>query len=86
MDVLFICVRDDIAVEEVLFGPEGASESLVEGTIVVDLSTISPSKTRLIAEKLALKNISYFDAPVTGGTEGAKNGTLTIFLGCNQKD
>ena len=82
-DILLICVSDEVAVETVLFGPTGAESSLAEGTIVIDLSTISPSKARLFSARLAKRNIEYIDAPVTGGTEGAKDGTLTIFLGAS---
>ncbi len=82
-DVLLICVSDEIAVETVLFGPTGAESSLTEGTIVIDLSTISPSKARFLSARLAKRNIEYIDAPVTGGTEGAKDGTLTIFIGAS---
>ncbi len=80
-DVLLVCVSDENAVEEVIFGPHGAINSLKSGATILDLSTISPSKAKLFAEKLIQKNIQYIDAPVTGGTEGAKKGTLTIFLG-----
>ena len=82
-DILLICVSDEIAVETVLFGPTGAESSLTEGAIVIDLSTISPSKARLFSARLAKRNIEYIDAPVTGGTEGAKDGTLTIFIGAS---
>ena len=82
-DVLLICVSDEVAVETVLFGPTGAESSLKEGTIVIDLSTISPSKARLFSARLAKRNIEYIDAPVTGGTEGAKDATLTIFIGAS---
>ncbi len=82
-NVFFICVSDDKAVEEVLFSSEGAYKSLEKGSIVIDLSTISPSKARSISKRLAEKNIEYCDAPVSGGTEGAEEGTLTMFLGCN---
>ncbi len=82
-DVLLICVSDGAAVEEVIFGPKGAESSLKEGAIIIDLSTISPAKAKYFAAQLSQKNVEYFDAPVTGGTEGAKDGTLTIFLGAN---
>ena len=81
--VLLICVSDDNAVEEVLFGPRGAAGSLTPGQIVIDLSTISPSKAKLFAAQLAEKDVKYVDAPVTGGTEGAKQGSLTIFVGAD---
>ena len=83
--VLLICVSDDEAVEEVLFGNQGAEGGLKQGSVVIDLSTISPSKAKLFAENLAKKNVTYIDAPVTGGTEGAKAGSLTIFLGANKE-
>ncbi len=83
-DVLLICVTDDDAVEEVLFGPEGAESALKPGKIVIDLSTISPTKAKSFARRLASKNVVYIDAPVTGGTEGAKAGTLTFFVGANE--
>lgn len=82
-DVLMICVSDGHAVEEVLFGPKGASNSLLSGQIVIDLSTISPAHAKSFAAKLAKKDVEYIDAPVTGGTEGAQKGTLTIFVGAN---
>ena len=82
-DILLICVSDEVAVETVLFGPTGAESSLTDGTIVIDLSTISPSKARFLSARLAKRNIEYIDAPVTGGTEGAKDGTLTIFIGAS---
>ncbi len=83
VDVLMICVSDDEAVEMVLFGKDGAEKSLIAGSIVIDMSTISPSKAMSCATRLAKKNISYVDAPVSGGTEGAEAGTLTIFFGGN---
>ncbi len=84
-DVLLLCVSDDKAVETVLFGENGADKSLEEGNIVIDLSTISPKKAKYFAKRLAKQNVVYLDAPVTGGTEGAEAGTLTIFLGGDEK-
>ena len=81
VDVLLLCVSDDDAVEAVLFGAGGASEELRPGCIVLDCSTISPTKAIDCAERLALMGMSYLDAPVTGGTEGAKAGTLTVLVG-----
>ena len=84
-DVFLICVSNEEAVEDVLFGRNGANKSLNPGTVVIDLSTISPRKAKLFSTKLAEKNITYIDAPVTGGTEGAIAGTLTMFLGCSNE-
>ncbi len=84
-EVFFICVSDDDAVEDVLFGSKGASQSLDKGSLIIDLSTISPSSARSNERTLAKKHIQYIDAPVTGGTEGAINGDLAIFLGCSKQ-
>ena len=81
VDVLLLCVSDDDAVEAVLFGAGGASEGLRPGCVVLDCSTISPAKAIHCAERLALMGVSYLDAPVTGGTEGAKAGSLTVLVG-----
>ncbi len=84
-DVLLICVSDDEAVKAVLFGPQGAASSLKPGKLVIDFSTISPKAAKSFAGKLANKKVTYVDAPVTGGTEGAKAASLTVFLGANEK-
>ncbi len=85
IDALIICVSDENAVKEVLFGPNGACESLPSKTYVIDCTTISPDAARSFATSLRQMNINYLDAPVSGGTEGAKSGDLTIFLGCNNE-
>lgn len=84
-NILLICVSDENAVDDVLFGSQGAESNLNKGNIVIDLSTITPEKAKYFSEKLAKKGVTYVDAPVSGGTEGAKAGTLTIFLGANNK-
>ena len=81
VDVLLICVSDDTAVEEVLFGADGAAASLGEGCVVLDCSTIAPATAIHCAERLASAGIHYLDAPVTGGSEGAVAGTLTLLVG-----
>ena len=78
---LLLCVSDDAAVEAVLWGEQGAGPALQQGSLVIDCSTISPSTARAMAERLADRDIAYIDAPVTGGTEGAKAGTLTVLCG-----
>lgn len=80
-DILFTNVSDTPDVEQVLFGRQGASETLRSGAIVVDLSTISPSATRDFAQRLTQQGVSLLDAPVTGGDIGARNATLTIMVG-----
>jgi len=81
VDVLLLCVSDDAAVEEVLFGADGAASKLSAGSVVLDCSTIAPTTAQDCAERLARQNIHYLDAPVTGGTEGAKRGSLTVLVG-----
>ena len=81
VDVLLICVSDDQAVETVLFGSDGAASTLRPDSVVVDCSTIAPATAMACAERLAQQGIHYLDAPVTGGTEGAKAGTLTLLVG-----
>ena len=78
---LLLCVSDDAAVESVLWGEQGAGPALEERSLVIDCSTISPSTATAMAERLSERDISYIDAPVTGGTEGAKAGTLTVLCG-----
>jgi 3-hydroxyisobutyrate dehydrogenase-like beta-hydroxyacid dehydrogenase len=80
-EVIWLCVADTKAVESVLFGPQGVYESLSEGQIIVDSSTISPSATRRFAERVGSKGVQYVDAPVTGSKVGAENGTLIFIVG-----
>lgn len=89
-DVVVISVSDTPDVEAVLFGrpataarPEtpGLADGLARGSLVIDTSTISPAATRDVAERLAARGIDLVDAPVSGGSEGARKATLTIFLG-----
>ena len=79
--VLLLCVSDDNAVNQVLFGPNGAAEQLQPGSIVIDCSTISPKGAQQAAAQLKKIGVDYLDAPVTGGTEGARAGTLTVLVG-----
>ena len=81
VDVLLLCVSDDAAVEEVLFGTNGAASQLSAGSVVLDCSTIAPATAGRCGERLADQNVHYLDAPVTGGTEGAKCGSLTVLVG-----
>jgi 2-hydroxy-3-oxopropionate reductase len=80
-DLVFTMVSDTPDVEEVLFGPGGAIEGVREGTVVVDMSTISPAVTRDMARRLAALGVAMLDAPVSGGEVGAIDGTLSIMVG-----
>lgn len=85
-DVVITIVSDTPDVEAVLFGPAGVAEGATPGTIVVDMSTISPSATRDFADRLAARGVKMLDGPVSGGSEGAKKGTLSIFIGGDAAD
>ena len=81
VDVLLLCVSDDSAVNDVLFGQDGAADQLEPGSIVIDCSTISPKGAQQAAAQLERIGVRYIDAPVTGGTEGARAGSLTVLVG-----
>ena len=85
-DVVVSIVSDTPDVEAVLFGPDGVAEGAAKGSLVIDMSTISPSATRDFAQRLAARDVAMLDAPVSGGSEGAKKGTLTIFVGGEAAD
>ncbi|MFZ0793339.1 MAG: NAD(P)-dependent oxidoreductase, partial [Candidatus Korobacteraceae bacterium] len=65
-EVVWSCVADTAAIERVMFGDDGAVQSLKEGAIVVDSSTISPTATLRFAEKVNAAGVHWVDAPVTG--------------------
>src|SRR4051812_17088916 len=71
-DVVVVCVSDTPDVEAVLFGPDGVESGAHDGLLVIDCSTISPSAPRDFATRLAARGVPLVDAPVSGGSEGAK--------------
>ena len=85
-DVTLICVSDTPDVEGVLFGPDGIAAGAATGSLVIDCSTISPEATRRFGDRLGERGIAMVDAPVSGGSEGARLGTLTMFVGGQEKD
>jgi 3-hydroxyisobutyrate dehydrogenase/2-hydroxy-3-oxopropionate reductase len=80
-EVVWMCVSDTEAVEQVLFGPEGVENALEPGAVVVDSSTISPSATLRFAERIRSKGGDYVDAPMTGSKIGAESGQLIFIVG-----
>jgi 3-hydroxyisobutyrate dehydrogenase len=86
VDIAVICVSDTPDVEAVLFGPNGVVEGARQGTLVIDCSTIAPSGSWDFAARLAERCLRMVDAPVSGGSEGARNATLTIFVGGDAAD
>lgn len=81
-EIIFTCLSDTAAVEEVVLGPEGIGAARRSGGLLVDMSTVAPDATvRMAAELKCLCGREWIDAPVSGGTNGAQTGTLTIMVG-----
>lgn len=80
-EITITIVADTPDVRQVILGPEGVSEGVRRGAVVVDMSTISPAATRDIAHALAGRGAEMLDAPVSGGQRGAIEGTLSIMVG-----
>ena len=85
-EVVITCVSDTPDVEAMIMGPGGVIETAKPGTVVIDMSTISPKATQKMAAALAEKGVKMIDAPVSGGSEGAQKGTLTIMAGGQAED
>jgi len=80
-EVVWLCVSDTAAVEEVVFGKDGVAASFAEGMIIADSSTIAPSATVKFAGRVAAKGVAWVDAPMTGSKIGARDGTLVFIVG-----
>jgi 3-hydroxyisobutyrate dehydrogenase-like beta-hydroxyacid dehydrogenase len=80
-ELVFVCVSDSPDVEQVVLGEQGIVHGLAEGAVLVDCSTIAPATSRRLAEALAERGAGAVDAPVSGGSEGARKGQLTAFVG-----
>ncbi|HET8984620.1 MAG TPA: NAD(P)-dependent oxidoreductase [Trueperaceae bacterium] len=84
-DMVITMVADTPDVQAVVLGDEGAVLGMHKGSVLVDMSTISPATTRRLAAALAEHDVDMLDAPVSGGSEGAANGTLSIMVGGDEK-
>lgn len=84
-EVVILMVPDTPEVEQVLFGADGVAAGLSKGKTVVDMSSISPMATKTFARRINELGCDYLDAPVSGGEVGAKNATLTIMVGGEQR-
>ena len=80
-DIIITMVSDSPDVEDVILGENGVLNGVKPGSVVIDMSTISPSVTQEIAAQLADKDVEMLDAPVSGGDTGAIAGTLAIMVG-----
>ena len=79
--VVLACLPTSAEVEEVVLGPGGVLESGQPGGVFVDMGTSRPASTRMLADRLGIRGIAMLDAPITGGVRGAREGTLTIYVG-----
>lgn len=80
-DIIFTNVSDSTDVSDVILGEHGLIHGARPGTVIIDMSTISPTVTRHLATELAQRHIDMLDAPVSGGSQGALEGTLSIMVG-----
>lgn len=80
-DVVVLCLPDSAAVDEVIRQDDGVLAGIEHGMTVIDMSTISPTTTEALAADLADAGVDWLDAPVSGGEEGAVEGTLSIMAG-----
>lgn len=80
-EIVILMLPDTPDVAQVLFGGKGVASGIKPGSVVVDMSSISPIETRTFAEKLASQGVEMLDAPVSGGQVGAQNATLSIMVG-----
>src|SRR5690606_18225286 len=86
-DIVFMCVTDTAAAEAVVFGPDGVAEGAGPDKTLVDFSSIRPDATRAMAERLkAETGMAWVDAPVSGGIQGAADGSLAIMCGGEAAD
>jgi 3-hydroxyisobutyrate dehydrogenase len=85
-DVVITMVVDGAQVQEVLLGEQGVAQGATSGALCVDMSTIAPGDSRRIAAVLSERRIAFVDAPVTGSSPKAQDGTLTIMAGGAAKD
>ena len=84
-DVIITCLPDSEVVADVMRANDGVIAGVEAGDIVIDMSTISPTVTESLAEELAAEDVVLLDAPISGGEEGAIDGTLSIMVGGSAK-
>jgi 2-hydroxy-3-oxopropionate reductase len=85
-DVTITMLPDSPQVEDVLGGDDGVFAAAAPGSLVIDMSTISPVVTRALAARAGERQVGYVDAPVSGGDVGAREGTLSIMAGGSEED
>ncbi len=80
-DVIITMVSDSPDVQEIVLGNDGILEGIRHSSVMIDMSTISPSMTKTLSQRLAEKGASMLDAPVSGSSWAAEDGTLSIMVG-----
>lgn len=85
-EVIITCLPDSPDVESVALGPGGIIEGAKEGSLYIDMSTISPAVSKNVAAALEEKKVRMLDAPVSGGDVGAREATLSIMVGGPARD
>jgi 3-hydroxyisobutyrate dehydrogenase-like beta-hydroxyacid dehydrogenase len=85
-EIVCLCLPVPATVEDVVLGQNGVREGIKPGSVVLDFSTIGPSTCQHVAAALKEQQVSYLDAPVSGGTTGAEAGTLTIMVGGERRE
>lgn len=83
-DVVITMLPDSPEVNEVVLGPGGVLEGARAGLVIIDMSTIAPEASRALARRCAERGMTFLDAPVSGGSNGAEAGTLAIMVGGDQ--
>ena len=83
-EIIITMLPDTPDVEQVLFSQEGVAQGLASGKVVMDMSSVSPTETRVFASRINQLGCDYVDAPVSGGDIGARNATLTIMVGATE--
>lgn len=85
-EVVVCLLENGPVIEEVLFRSGGAAEAMARGALFIDMASIQPREARDHAARLAERGVQQLDAPVSGGTVGAENGTLAIMVGGKAAD
>jgi 3-hydroxyisobutyrate dehydrogenase-like beta-hydroxyacid dehydrogenase len=85
VDIVFSSVTNDAAVEQVMFGPDGALAGARAGAVIIDMSTVNPRTSRRLHDAARSKGVSVLDAPVSGSTPQAEQGQLVIFVGGDEE-
>ena len=86
-DIVMLCVTSTDAVEEVIFGPKGISQSTNSGSLLIDFSTTIVASTKKMAKRLKDEsNMGWIDAPVSGGPDACRDGSLAIMAGGSKDD